>query len=91
MGCLPSNRNTGRADVVKMTSPSFSPAPTSGSRAGTPTSFFNADVASEICCGEPKRAVPRVTMSVDSTRSSAGTRIGEAIGAAVRAAISPGE
>ena len=42
-------------------------------------------------CGNPYRAVPRVTTSELSTRSSTGTRIGDGIGGAVSAAISAGD
>ena len=54
-------------------------------------SVFSADGVSASCCGDPKRAVPRVTTSVESTRCSAGTRIGDGSGGAVREAISAGE
>ena len=41
--------------------------------------------------GKPNRAVPRVTISDVSTRSSTGTRIGDGEGGAVRAATSAGD
>jgi hypothetical protein len=52
---------------------------------------FKADGTRETDCGNPYRAVPRVTMSEVSTRSSTGTRIGEGVGGAVRAAASAGD
>ena len=51
-----------------------------------PTLGFNVEGAIEMDWGKPKRAVPRVTMSEVRTRSSTGTRIGDACGGAVRAA-----
>ena len=45
----------------------------------------------EMDCGSPKRAVPRVTISDVNTRSSTGTRIGDGVGGAVRAAASDGD
>ena len=72
-------------------SPSRNSAPSAGSSPTTPAPGFCALDAIESRCGDPKRAVPRVTTSVESTRLSAGTRIGDAGGDAVRAAISAGE
>src|SRR5262245_9144482 len=52
---------------------------------------LTADGASEIGCGSPKRTVPRVTTSELNTRDSTGTRIGDGLGGAVRAATSAGD
>src|SRR5690349_7394711 len=57
----------------------------------TPASGFNGEAASEMDCGIPKRAVPRVMISELRTRSSTGTRMGEGAGGAVRAAASAGD
>ena len=57
----------------------------------TPASGFKRDGTIEIDWGKPKRAVPRVTMSDVSKRSSTGTRIGDGAGGAVRAAASAGD
>jgi hypothetical protein len=57
----------------------------------TPAFDFKGEGASEMDCGNPKRAVPRVMTSEVSTRSSTGTRIGEGEGGAVRAAASAGD
>ena len=50
-----------------------------------------AEGAKMTCCGEPNRAVPRVTTADDRTRDSTGTRIGAAGGGAVRLASSAGD
>lgn len=49
------------------------------------------DGVSEIGWGDPNRAVPLVTISAVNTRSSTGTKIGEGVGGAVRAAASAGD
>jgi hypothetical protein len=62
-----------------------------GSVVITPALGFKADGTIEIDCGNPNRAVPRVTTAERSTRFSTGTRIGDGVGGAVRAAISAGD
>jgi hypothetical protein len=62
-----------------------------GSDEISPTAPLTVEGAIEIGCGSPKRTVPRVTTSELNTRDSTGTRIGDASGAAVRAAISAGD
>ena len=62
-----------------------------GSDEISPTPPLTVEGAIEIGCGSPKRTVPRVTTSELSTRDSTGTRIADASGAAVRAAISAGD
>jgi hypothetical protein len=83
--------NTGRPEALSMTSPSFSWVFRKGSVVITPRSGFKADGTIEIDWGKLKRAVPRVTMSDVSVRSSTGTRIGDGSGGAVRAAASAGD
>ena len=72
-------------------SPSCNSVPGSGKRAAIPGLVFSTEEAKDSCCGEPKRPVPRVTMSAEITRSSAGTKIGAAAGGAVLDATSAGE
>ena len=62
-----------------------------GSVVINPALAFKPEGAIESGWGSPKRAVPRVTMLELSTRSSTGTRIGEGVGGAVRAATSAGD
>src|ERR1044071_662365 len=57
----------------------------------TPASVFKGEGEREMDCGNPKRAVPRVMISEVRTRSSTGTRMGEGVGGAVRAAASAGD
>src|SRR5215813_14449987 len=83
--------NTGRPEIAKMTSPSSNSIFGRGTVAINPTLPLTAEGAIEIGCGNPKRAVPRVTTSELSTRDSTGTRIGDGSGGAVRAAISAGD
>jgi hypothetical protein len=52
---------------------------------------FKAEGTIVIDRGNPNRAVPRVTMAELNTRFSTGTRIGDGVGGAVRAAISAGD
>ena len=90
-GSLPSRRNTGLPDTVSATSPSESAVPSSGRPVTIWRPLFSSLGTTVSTWGEPKRAVPRVTMSVESRRSSAGTRIGDAGGALRRAAASAGD
>jgi hypothetical protein len=76
---------------VSMTLPSRNWVFRKGSVVINPGFAFRPDGAIEIRCGNPNRAVPRVTMLELSTRSSTGTRIGDGVGGAVRAATSAGD
>src|SRR5262247_499632 len=82
---------TGRPEIDRMTPPSSNSMFGRGTVATSPTLPLTVEGAIEIGCGNPKRAVPRVTTSELSTRDSTGTRIGDGSGGAVRAAISAGD
>ncbi|ESQ14495.1 MAG: hypothetical protein N838_11385 [Thiohalocapsa sp. PB-PSB1] len=84
-------KNTGRPDAVSRTSPSVNCMLRLGRVAISPGPGFRLDGAMETGWGKPKRAVPRVMISVLSTRSSIGTKIGDGSGGAVRAAASAGD
>ena len=60
-----------------MTLPSVNGVFRKGSVVINPAAAFKEDGAIEIGCGNPNRAVPRVTRTERSTRSSTGTRIGD--------------
>src|SRR5689334_180851 len=83
--------NTGRPDTVNATAPSFSSAPLTGAVETMLLLVLRGDVGSDTDCGAPKRTVPRTTTSDDSVRCSTGTAISDALGGAVRAAISAGD
>ena len=87
----PASRNTGRPETVASTSPGVSFAPRVGRLVTIRGPSLRGEGVTPSARGEPKCAVPRVTTLVDSTRSTTGTRIGEAAGGAVRAATSAGE
>jgi len=90
-GIVPWRTNTGRPEAVSMTPPSRSWVFRKGSVVINPAFAFKADGTIEIGWGNPNRAVPRVTMLELSTRSSTGTRIGDGVGGAARAATSAGD
>src|SRR5258706_16374428 len=82
---------TGRPEIDRMTSPSSNSIFGRGTVAISPTLPLTVEGAIEIGCGNPKRAVPRVTTSELNTRDSTGTRIGDGSCGAVRAATSAGD
>src|SRR5882672_2429001 len=90
-GVSPRRTKTGRPDADRSTSPSPNPVFGRGSDEISPMPPLTVEGAIEIGCGSPKRTVPRVTTSELNTRDSTGTRIADASGAAVRAAISAGD
>jgi hypothetical protein len=76
---------------MSTTSPSRNSVPTTGTSVMIPGDALSALGTVVSLCGEPKRAVPRVTTSDEIVRISAGTRTADAAGGAVRAAISAGD
>jgi hypothetical protein len=76
---------------VRKTSPSANWVFRKGNVVITAAFGFKSDGAIETGWGSPNRTVPRVMTSELRTRSSTGTRMGDGVGGAVRAAISAGD
>src|SRR5258708_17082547 len=91
IGWSPWRVKTGLPETSMAMPPSARSVPATGARVTSGLPVADADAASATSCGSLKRAVPRVTIVVESVFFSTRAVIADGVGSRAEAAASPGD